>query len=116
MPMPRRRARRTLALLALAFTLFAALPCAALAGDSCCGPAAACGDASESPCAQLAAAPCCQADGAPLAISATVAVQDAPSQCVARSDVFRAPPPALASYSSRLACADIAHRSAILRL
>jgi hypothetical protein len=59
--------RRLLALFALALALFAALPCAALASDSsCCGAAARCADAGESPCAQLAAAPCCGAAQAPV--------------------------------------------------
>jgi len=61
-----RRTRRTLALFALALALFAALPCAMLAGEkSCCGAATKCADASESPCADLAATPCCEARRAP---------------------------------------------------
>lgn len=60
--MARRLPRRVLALFGLALVLFAALPCAALAGaESCCAAAAGCRDASAAPCAQLAATPCCEA-------------------------------------------------------
>jgi hypothetical protein len=80
MVMPARRTPRSLALFALALALFAALPCATLAGDdSCCAVSAVCGDASEAPCAQLTATPCCESrGGAPLELTASVNPTPAP--------------------------------------
>ncbi len=80
MHMPHGRTRRPLALFALALALFAALPCAALSGeDSCCGAAANCGEAGESPCTQLAAAPCCEAPRLPLDTSTATPLPGAPT-------------------------------------
>lgn len=53
-------------LFALALLLFAALPCALAAEDTCCGGPAACEDTGAAPCAQLGATPCCENEGAPL--------------------------------------------------
>jgi len=112
------RTRRTLALLALALTLFAALPCTALAGkDSCCGAASKCADSSESPCARLAATPCCGAKGVPLELSVAATIHEAPTLCALSLGAFPAEirrfagfvPPATRS-------SDIALRSVILRL
>jgi hypothetical protein len=85
-----RRLHRFVALFALALALLAALPCSMLAGESCCGAASPCGDASESPCAQLAATPCCEADGAP--VDASIAPQLPTPAEIAASIDFAGPP------------------------
>jgi hypothetical protein len=116
--MPRPRTRRTLALLALALTLFAALPCAALAGNgSCCGTAPKCGDGSESPCAQLAATPCCGSKGAALELAVAAKIYEAPTLCALSPGAFPAAIQRIAGFVPPAArSSDIALRSVILRL
>jgi hypothetical protein len=120
MPRPtsrRKPARRPLALFALVLAVLAALPCAALAGEeSCCGAAAKCGDATESPCVQLAATPCCEAGGAPLEGGVGAAKLDAPASCPLPRVDLRAELLPLAAYDPPARSTDVALRSVILRL
>jgi hypothetical protein len=117
MPVPRHSLRRPLALLALALSLLAALPCAAITGDDgCCRAGASCTDETVSPCAQLAATPCCEAGGAPLEVTATAAWQLTATPCPVRVEL----PAELRTLASDVAPpqrdADIVLRSVVLRL
>jgi hypothetical protein len=116
--MRHRRTRRPLALFALALALFAALPCAALAGEeSCCGAAASCGESSQSPCAQLAQTPCCKAGGAPLELSPVAKTSEPPPQLALDLGDFPMQTPRSAGFMAPAArSSELALRSVVLRL
>jgi len=118
MSMLDRRTRRPLALLALALALFAALPCAGLAREaSCCGAAARCGDASQSPCARLAQTPCCRAGGAPLELSVFAKTDEPPLHFALSLANFPIQTRRIAGWMPpAVRSSDLALRSVILRL
>ena len=122
MHMPLRRLRRLLALFALALVVCAALPCSLLAAeDSCCGSAAGCGDASESPCAQLATTPCCESSGAPLEFSVTVRIPESAFSCQHNIDLWPSAAREAEAFAANytppaLRIAEILQRTEILRL
>ena len=119
--MPRRPARRAIALFALSLALLAVVPCAALAGaESCCGAAAGCSDASAAPCAQLAATPCCEADSGALPATAApqlpVLVGLAAPLALGEALSFVEPAPALRRTAPPALTAHLATRDTQLRL
>lgn len=112
--------RRFAALFALAFVLFAALPCAVAATPgSCCGAAAGCADEREAPCGRLSAAPCCGARQEPVeqGVSAKLGTSAAAAgEVLVPPWPSDAPAPLRVSRLAEPRADQLAQRSAVLRL